>query len=502
MRIVVSLLYGAMIGLLTSAVPAVVAPVAQEAYRVETIAMPDGLSSETGALEFLPDGRLVASFHRGEVMIYNPKTKQWRLFADGLHEPLGLLVVSASELIIMQRPELTRVKDLDGDGRADLYEKVTDAFGISGNYHEFNYGPVKDSQGNLFIGLNTASPNGSVRPEVRGRLDTLTADHRGQMFSQVPYRGWIMKLIPSADRSQYTLVPYASGFRSPNGLGFDTKGRLLVTENQGDWVGTSALYDVQEGKFYGHPASLVWKTGWTGGNPLNKPVPELDAMRTKAVVLFPHGIMANSPTQPVCDQTGGRFGPFGGQLFIGEMNQERIIRVMPDEVDGQLQGACVPFLDGQGLRKGNNRLAFAPDGSLWTGQNDHGWAGAKGIQRIVFTGTPPMDVYSMKLTPTGFDLTFTQPLDPTTASRLENYALRHYHYEYHKPYGSKQFDVQAASVTAVSLAPDRRRVSLTVTDLQPGVIYELTLGPIQAANGTPVANKLICYTLNKLKRPS
>ena len=470
-------------------------PVAKTAYRVETIPMPAGLSSETGAIEFLPDGRLVAAFHRGEVMIYDPKNRKWTLFADGLHEPLGILVVSSSELIIMQRPELTCVKDRDGDGKADLYEKVTDAFGISGNYHEFNYGPIKDQNGNLYIGLNTASPNGGVRSEVRGQLDTLAAEHPKQMFSPVSYRGWLLKLTPDK-----RLVPYASGFRSPNGLAFDANGHLLATDNQGDWVGTSPLYHVQEGKFYGHPASLVWEEGWRGGNPLKMAPSELDKNRTKAAVLFPHGILANSITQPVCDKTGGRFGPFAGQLFVGEMNQDRILRVMLEEVGGQLQGACIPFLDGQGLRKGNNRLAFAPDGSLWTGQNDHGWAGDRGIQRIVFTGKPPMDVYRMSLTPTGFDLTFTQPVDVATARQLSQYQFRHYFYEYHKAYGSPQFDVQAVPVLAVSISPNRKTVSLTLATLKPGLIYELTLGNIKGAQGEPLANKLICYTLNALKK--
>ncbi|MBC8155280.1 MAG: PQQ-dependent sugar dehydrogenase [Bacteroidetes bacterium] len=480
--------------LLTSATPK---PTPRTAYRVETIPMPPGLSSETGALEFLPDGRLVASFHRGEVMIYNPKTKLWSLFAEGLHEPLGILVVSNSELIIMQRPELTRVKDRDGDGKADLYEKVTDAFGVSGNYHEFNYGPVKDPDGNLFIGLNTASPNGGVQKEVRGAQSPLTDVHKKQMFSPVAYRGWIMKLT-----TDHKLVPYASGFRSPNGLGYDAKGHLLATDNQGDWVGTSPLYHVEEGKFYGHPASLAWSANWEGGNPLAMDSSQLDKMRTKAAVLFPHGIMANSITQPVCDKTGGKFGPFSGQILIGEMNQGHLVRVMLEEVDGQLQGACIPFLDGHGLRKGNNRLAFAPDGSLWTGQNDHGWAGDKGIQRIVFTGKLPMDVYRMNLTPTGFELTFTQPVDATTARELTNYTFRHYYYEYHKAYGSKQFDLQPVAAKTVTLSPDRRKVSLTLASVKPGLIYELTLGQIKAANGEPLTNKLICYTVNKVKKPT
>ena len=467
-----------------------------DSYRVETIKMPEGLTSETGAVEFLPDGRLVACFTRGEVMTYNTLTKEWKLFAEGLHDPLGILVVSNSELLIMQRPELTRVKDIDGDGIADLYEKVTDEFGLSGNYHEFNYGPVKDKDGNIFIALNSSSGGGDIRSEVRGEINPLGRESgsKGQMFSNLPYRGWMMKLGKDG-----ILRAFASGFRSPNGIGFDLEGNLFSTDNQGDWIGTSPLHHVQEGKFYGHPGSLVWQKGWNKGNPFLLSIPVLDSMRTRGAVLFPHGIIANSPTQPVCDNTSGKFGPFSGQLIIGEMNKEKIVRVMLERIGGELQGACIPFLEGNGLRKGNNRLVFAPDGSLWIGQNAHGWLGDLGIQRIVFTGNQPVDIYSMNLTEKGFDLTFTEPMEEFAATNPENFKFRHYYYKYQSKYGSDQFDIQNVPVTEIKISHDRKKVSLTLAALKTGYVYELSLGDIKTERGASLTNNLICYTLNKLR---
>ncbi len=467
-----------------------------QSYRVETIPMPEGLTAETGAIECMPDGRLIACFTRGEVMIYSPRTRKWQLFAEGLHDPLGMLVISNREVLVMQRPELTRLKDTDGDGVADVYEKVTDAFGISGNYHEFNYGPVKDKQGNLFIALNASSPNGSMRPEVRGAVKTEgrdSTDGRRQMFAAVPYRGWIMKLTPAG-----TLVPYAMGFRSPNGIGFDLAGNLFATDNQGDWIGTSPLLHVQEGRFYGHPASLVWKKGWDKGSPFALPPALLDSMRTRPAVLFPHGIMANSPTQPLCDITRGKFGPFSGQLLIGEMNQARIVRVMLEQVGGALQGACIPFLDGQGLRKGNNRLAFAPDGSLYVGQNSHGWLGDEGIQRIVYTGKLPFDIYTMRITPKGFDVVFTRPVDAVTARDPANYSMRQYNYSYHKKYGSHQMNLDSVAIKQVQVSSDRKKVSIELQQMAAGYVYELKLKNIRATDGQALRNALICYTANRL----
>ena len=222
-------------------------------------------------------------------------------------------------------------------------------------------------------------------------------------------------------------------------------------------------------------------------------------MRTKGCVLYPHGIMASSPSQPVIDKTNGAFGPFTGQFFIGEMNQERIVRVMLEEVGGQLQGACMPFIDKHGLLKGNNRLAFAPDGSLWVGHAQHGFVGDLGIQRIVYTGKPPMDIFQMHLNKDGFELSFTQPVKDSIVLSPAHFHLRYYYYEYHLKYGSDQFDVQDVSVSYVEISADRKKVILKLAEIKVGYIYELTLGDLVSDANNKLENKMICYTVNKLK---
>jgi hypothetical protein len=52
--------------------------------------------------------------------------------------------------VISQRPEVTRVSDTDGDGKADFYQVMSDEFGMSGNYHEFHFTPVKDKEETTF----------------------------------------------------------------------------------------------------------------------------------------------------------------------------------------------------------------------------------------------------------------------------------------------------------------------------------------------------------------
>lgn len=461
-----------------------------EYYKVENIATPPGLAVETGGLAFAPDGRLAACFHRGEVYFYNPETKEWKLFAQGLQDPLGLVVPKNDEVIVMQRSELTRLRDTNGDGVADSYETICDSFGMTGNYHEFAFGPLPTPDGGWFVALNTASNGAGIRQELRGEFRD--RGREGRMYSVVPWRGWVVKITPDGK-----LTPWASGFRSPNGLGYDTKGRLFVTDNQGDWLGACPLYQVEKGKFYGHPAALTWKPG-ENRDPVAIPPKELDAMRTRGSIIFPYNSMSNSPTQPLTDTTGGKFGPFAGQMLVGEMNRPRLLRMAMEEVDGQLQGMAVALLEAHGLHKGDNRVAFAPDGSLWVGQTEHGWAGDKGIQRISWTGKVPLDVKEMHLTKTGFELTFTQPVESSTASNPESYKARRYYYDYHAAYGSPEFDLQEIKPKSATLSEDRTKVTLEFDTMVAWRIYEFHLDALKNDEGAAIANPLVAYTLNHL----
>lgn len=474
-------------------------------YTVEEVPTPSGLDAQVGGLAFTPGGKLAACFHRGEVFLLDLATRRWSQFAEGLQEPLGLVALGEAELLVMQRTELTRLIDEDGDGRADVYRVLFDDFGVTGNYHEYAFGPVRDAEGNFYISLNLASNLASIFEEVRGAFHPVglprqrfydanwkaIRDQAGRMFARVPWRGWVLKIAPDG-----RMTPVACGFRSPNGLGFDLAGRLYVTDNQGDWVGTSKCFHVEPGQFYGHPASLLWREGWTR-DPLTVPVAELDAMRTEAAFLFPHGEVANSPTQPVCDTTGGRFGPFAGQMLVGEMNFPRLLRLMPDWVGGQMQGAVVTFLEGAGLRIGNNRLAFAPDGSLFVGQTHLGWAGAKGIQRIRWTGQTPFDVRAARLTPTGFELEFTLPVDPAAVAPT-NYTIRSWRYLYHATYGSPKIDETPVTVTAARLGADERTVALDLTPLEAGRLYEIRLAHHGSRDGAPLLNARLHYHAKRL----
>ncbi len=462
-------------------------------YRLESMALPAGEFS-ADAVAFLPDGRMMIAASLSRLYTYDFHSEAWTLFADGVHTPLGLLPESDGSVLMMQRPELTRVQDRDGDGKADAFVTVSDAFGVSGNYAEFAFGPVRDPAGNLYYSLGTGSHYGQpLTNEVRGFYSEFGA--WGRMNSPVPYRGWILRVSPEGKTQ-----PWAVGFREPNGLGIDPAGRLFCIDNQGDWVGASAIFHIREGGFYGHVAPLSWHPEFAGKQPLDTPPAELDARRTRAAVVFPYGDMSNSPTEPRWDETGGAFGPFGGQMFIGEMNHRRLMRVMMEEVDGELQGAVTPFFDGNGLHFGNNRLAWSPDGSLWIGQTKHeAWVGESGLQQLTWRGVVPMEVEAMTLTETGFDLRFTRPVDPASIGDPTAWTVESYFYNYHENYGSPKMDRRDVGVSAVALQPDGRTVRVTLADLTPWRIYDFRISGVRSVTGHPLVNEWIVYTLNRLR---
>ena len=480
------------------------AQVPGESYRIETVETPPGAAPEVGGIDFDPAGRLVACFRRGGLYRRDPETGRWSRFATGLQVPLGIVAGKPGEYFVAQQSELTRIVDTDGDERADLYQTLSDQWGMSGNYHEYAYGLARDGEGNFYIGLGLAS--GSSRHRFSGRGETtarsLFADDpkpgtvaRLMHNSPASYRGWVIKITPAGE-----FVPVASGFRQPNGLGFNREGALFATDNQGGWIGTSPLYHVTPGSFYGHPSSLNWHPDFEGINPVDIEVETLARLRKLPAIQIPQNDMAGSLGQPLEDRTGGGFGPYSGQMFIADWTYPRIHRVYLEKVGGTWQGACFPFIEGRGLRKGNIRLAFSPNGDLYVAQTSRIWGIGEGLQRVAWTGRTPMDIQEMRLTESGFDLVFTKPVDPATAALAADYSLFHYYYRYHGEYGSPKTEVTPVRIERVSVSEDGRRAWLRLSDpVLTGRVYELHPGQrIRSQDGEPLVTKLAAYTVNRL----
>lgn len=478
-------------------------------YKIVTIPLPTDCVLEVGGLAFRPDGKLLACTRRGEVwLVHNPTAEdpadvKMTKFATGLHEALGLYVESNNSVYVVQRPELTKLTDSDGDGKADVFQTVCDKWGVSGDYHEFAFGPARDKQGNFYITLNVGFGGG----------------HQ----AKAPWRGWCVKVTPDGK-----MEPFAYGLRSPNGINFAPDGELFYCDNQGEWVVTNKMHHLKEGKFYGHQAGLRWVKDspfagkvadkvasgmWYDGtqpalkkwNDLGrtlswvKPAPVYPDIDPPCI-WFPYGRMGQSVTEPVWDTTGGKFGPFAGQCFVGDQTKSNVMRVALEKVNGVYQGACFPFRNG--LQCGVNRIAFAPDGtSLFAGQTNRGWGslGGKpyGLQRVVYTGLEPFEIHHISLTKDGFALTFTKPLDPDSLGK-KPVSVSSYTYQYLSNYGGPEIDTRAETVGAPMLSKDGLTLTVPVSGLKKGRVYDIRPEGLKTRDGQPLLHPEAYYTLNEL----
>ncbi|MFP6888060.1 MAG: PQQ-dependent sugar dehydrogenase [Opitutales bacterium] len=446
-----------------------------------------------GGLEFAPDGSLMVCTREGEVWKYRIEKEEWSLFADGLHESLGLWIdPKTGETFVIQRPEITKLVDVDGNGRADLYETFNADWGVTDNYHEYAFGLVRDSKGNFYGTLNTSL---SWPGWARSDKWDIARVHDGKMGRAAKYRGWCFKVTPNGK-----FEPHAAGLRSPAGIGISKDDELFFTDNQGDWEASSSLHHIKKGRFHGHPSSLMDHPDYKGKDLNSISIEDYEKVWSRPAVWIPHGELAISPGEPIFDYTGGRFGPFKGQIFIGDQGRSNLMRVVLEKVNGEYQGVIFDFVNR--LQTGCIRHVFAEDGSLWVGQTGRGWgsAGGKefGLQRVVWDGkTKPFAMYDVKLTQTGFRITFTKPIDIGRANQTKTYVVERWGYHYHPKYGSGKTDHKKEAPTNVTVAKDGMSVHLEIP-LETKRVYKLILNGIKAKDGTSMANHIAWYTLNRL----
>lgn len=471
------------------------ASAAEAEYRIEDVAGPEPVPLEVGGLALWPDGALLVCTRRGD--LWTRREGEWSRFASGLDEPMGVAVTGPGEVVVSQRPELTRLTDSDGDGRADRFDTLADQWHYSGHIYEWTFGPVRDPRGNLFGALACwhVSDRDYDHPPYSGWQIPPAPGYRGK--GRAAWRGWSFRVDAEGN-----FRPWSAGLRSPNGLGWNAEGDLFITDNQGEYLGSCVLHHAGEGDFHGHPNALFWGPDAVE-DPFALPLEELERRRKPPAVVFPFGTMGQSASEPHLDATGGRFGPFAGQLFVGDQSKAMVMRVALEKVAGEYQGACLPFLSG--FASGVNRLLFDPQGGLWAGSTDRGWGAVGGkpyaLQRVVWSGRTPFEIERVRLGASGFALDFTTPVDAGTAGRAEAFEVQSFRYHYHRQYGSPEVDRRPVAVRAARVAPDGRSVSLELETLEAGKIHEIRLRSVRAADGRPPRHEVAYYTLNRLLPP-
>lgn len=457
----------------------------REYYPIVSIPLPKDTVIEAGAFAVLPDGRIAVGTRHGDIFIIDgidvPKPNPtFHRFASGLDEIFGL-TWHDNAFRVTQSCELTRVSDSNGDGVADRFETISDAWGYA-NYHEYAFGSKLDSSGNQFVALG------------------LSASY----YSHALNRGFIMKVTNDGKTEAF-----ASGLRSPGGIGFDENGSLFYIESQGPWNCACSLKAVSPKSFHGHPASF----NWYQYSPELGPEPEMPNSGSRIhieknrvtqlvpyAVVFPYIRMGRSITGFNLDQTGGKFGPFENQIFLGDFTQSIIMRATTEQVNGVWQGACYPFREG--LSTGILNVEFTPGGNLLCGGTNRGWPvrGIKpfALERLEWSGKMPFEILRVTIQPDGFKITFTKQVEATTGSAASSYAVSAFTHPYHAGYGGPEIEQYSPIVTSVELAEDGLSAKIAVDKLKPGFVYELDLVRLRSRDGEELLHRNAFYTVNEI----
>jgi glucose/arabinose dehydrogenase/type 1 glutamine amidotransferase len=456
-------------------------------YRIVELPTPPDAVIEAGAFAVLPDGRVAVGTRRGDIYLMSDVDADkpeplYELFASGLDEIFGL-AYRDDAFYVTQSCELTRVTDTTGDGHADRFDTLSDAWGYE-NYHEYAFGSKFDTSGNLHVALGLSQ----------------------SYNSRALFRGWVLRVTPEGES-----IPIASGLRSPAGIGPNEHGSLFYTESQGPWNSSCSLKSVREGGFMGHPISFNWYEYAPNMGPRpNEPesgsrvltelerVPEL----VPYAVVFPYIRMGRSISGFTLDRTGGSFGPFENQLFVADYTLSLIMRATTERVNGVWQGACYPFREG--LSTGVLDVQFTPGGNLLCGGTNRGWP-VRGLEpfaleRLDWTGETPFEIERITINPDGFDVVFTKPVEQSTGTDPDSYRVSTFTHIYHAGYGGPEVDQTTPRVLSARLSDDGLRATLVLDALSKGHVHEFDLGGLRSRDGEELLHRHAYYTVNEVPR--
>ena len=410
------------------------------AYVVDTLTEPDPNPWHSwmrfGGLDFFPDGKRAAlTTWNGDVWIVSGvdgdlRDLTWQRIATGLFQPLGLKIVD-NEIYVLGRDQITRLRDLNGNGETDFYENFNNDCMTSEHFHEFALDLKTGPDGNFYY--------------IKCACHGVPAKH--------PHHGTLMRV--SRDGSKLEVV--ARGFRAANGLGVGPNGEFTSIDNQGYWMPGNRVNWIKPGGWYGNQWAWNPENHQTYDEPL----------------CWMHNFVDRSGGTQLWVPTD-QWGPFRDDIITISYGMGHIFLLLKEEVAGQMQGAVTRFpLE---FETGVMRGAWHPQSGQLYAAGLYGWAGNKtkagGFYRIRYTGKPVHMAKALHFVRDGIVVGFTEPLDPQSATDPGNYNVTAWNYKWTVNYGSPDFKLNGQEgrdtwpVQSATLSADRKMVFLKVADAQ------------------------------------
>jgi cytochrome c2 len=404
-------------------------------------------------IDFFSDGRAAVVTFEGDVWLVSGINRgleklEWKRFASGLYEPLSISIVRDT-IYVHDRQGIVRLRDINGDGEADLYENFTNLTLQSGESREFPLGMGAKPSGGFYLAIGSALDLGpktsaAIMPGFRagsaqaGTIQDVSADGR-------------------------SIRTFAYGLREPI-TGVDPRtGAIAASDQQGNFVPSTPIFLIREGGYYGVPATA---------HRASPPAPELP------LLWIPHEVDQSGAGEVWVN--GDRMG-FGGNALVHlSYGRPGPFRVYIDSTRSVVQGALVALPGDYGAPTLKGRVGPS-DGQLYLAGFSVWGSKAKEVTSIVrlrYTGRPsrlPVAVHSGQQ---GILVRFVTPLDAKIAIDAARYHLQRWNYVRTSAYGSGHFKLDGAPgqetlALSAQLSRDGRSVLLVVPEMKPTMQMQL-----------------------------
>ena len=289
----------------------------------------------------------------------------------------------------------------------------------------------------------------------------------GSFTSDSQFRGWCLRITPEGKA-----IPTCSGVRSPGGIGDEREGGNVLQRKPGTVERRGRAAPPGAGNISGtSDRQQVVLARSQHGNAAARPdrrksriyIEAAENFRVSPARRFSSRTrkLGQSQSGIICDMSGGKFGPFEHQMFCSRSASQQHRPIRSAGREGTLPGRCFPFREG--FASGIVPMIQAPDGSFFVGGTNRGWGsvGPKpfALERLVWTGKVPFEMYNVKLAHDGFDITFTEPVDKAAAGTVASYKMNTFRYIYRSEYGSPEVDPTTPTIKSATVSDDGKGAS-------------------------------------------
>lgn len=469
-------------------------------YTIDALPVPEEVRGQVTSIDFTPDGDTLLLARDGRIWIRKKGAdadwKPWSV--HGLEGATGLFAgYFPKSVYVVHATGITRLFDTTEDGTADFVKSVIPAwrFGTLGEL--FRGSPAVLPEGDLLLSPNvrTGAWSGLVMrvPEATGVSPWMTGFARISAPAIGPDGGWVLAGVPKSAE------PNQEDTKSESPPGAELPAAIWMLAPEVEEPERSELAETEETESDSVSDSESAEKPEKNDEPDTSASPEESGpiIAGAPAIYLPKSLMPTAPIRPAFPAIGARgkrFGVFSGQGFVAGENSKRLLRLMPEWVDGIWQGAVSDFAAIESTDPGINFLEFSPDGrQLLAGEGGQ-------VLRIQPAGGAIFAVHSIHLATDGIEIRFTRAINRAKAADLKNWKIRS-----GLP-GSPATDFGTFSFptdTRVILDFDGLAATAQFSPevLETGKIYDFDLSAITSESGETLSHGPVFYTLHRLPEP-